>query len=444
MSKNTKIQQLPKPEHWDEQTEQALLGSILVSGDFSLEVMDDLSEILTHEMFYSQTHQQIYFTMTLLWKAEKKIGTIEILDAVKEFNIDFVDQKTILTIASKSSLLSSTKTAAKIVKRMHSERNILALTENIKNYAQIEPHMESKLLEIQIELDNYNLKKDGVEIKNSKNMFKGFLAQKLEIASKENFKPSISSGIPQLDIENAIFKKGNLATIAGRPGSGKTALAAILIDNFCQKNLNSLFFSLEMTEEQMTERMYAFKAQVSPTVVQNYGLKGSEGSSRMHKEKLEMAEEYWQNTTYQAVFSCKMDIFKLIRDIKIAHKKKPLDIVIIDQLSEITTDKLFNLKDTIQIREYVVSALKKLALELEIPIVLLHQLSREADKRDNKIPQNSDLKDSGSVEEKSDMIWLLHKDEEKGIYKIFITKNRNGKISKVDLKWDTKLARIIY
>jgi len=327
---------------------------------------------------------------------------------------------------------------------MHSERNILALTENIKNCAQIESHMESRLLEIQVELDNYNLKKDGVEIKTSEKMFSGFLAKQLQRKDNQDFKPSISSGIAQLDIENVLFKAGNLVTIAGRPGSGKTALAAILIDNFCQKNLNSLFFSLEMTEEQMTERMYAFKANVNPIVVQNFGLPGSEGATKMHKEKLEFAEQYWQKTPYQAIFSFKMDIWKLIKDVKIAHKKKPLDILIIDQLSEITTGNMFSgqRNETIETRTFVVSSLKKLALELKIPIIMLHQLNRDADKRENRIPQNSDLKDSGSVEEKSDMILLLFNDDKKDDYKIIISKNRNGKPATVSLKWDTKLAKI--
>lgn len=438
-----KLIKLAKTPHFDEIIEQTLIGSILISGKHSNEVMDAITEIVDSTMFYFEKHQQIFYFMEILWRAEKQISTISIVDLAKLGEIDLTVND-LIKIAATASLSATSKEAAQIIRRMDSERKILAICEDALEKAQTENHLESKLEEIKNTIEKFELKKDGVEIKSSKKMFKGFLAQKLETASKENFKPSISSGIPQLDIENAIFKKGNLATIAGRPGSGKTALAAILIDNFCQKNLNSLFFSLEMTEEQMTERMYAFKAQISPTVVQNYGLKGSEGSTRMHKEKLEMAETYWENTPYQAVFNCKMDIFKLIRDIKIAYKKKPLDIVLIDQLSEITTGKLFNLKDTILIREYVVSNLKKLALEFNIPIILLHQLSREADKRDNKIPQNSDLKDSGSVEEKSDMIWLLHKDEEKGNYKIFITKNRNGKISKVELKWDTKLARIIY
>jgi replicative DNA helicase len=438
-----KLIKLAKTPHFDEKTEQTLIGSILVSGTHKNEVMDAVTEIVDSAMFYFEKHQHIFYFMEILWRAEKEISPISIIDLAKLGEKDLTLDD-LLKIVATSSLAASAKEAAQIIRRMDSERKILAICEDALEKAQTENHLESRLEEIKNTIEKFELKKDGVEIKSSKNMFKGFLAQKLETASKENFKPSILSGISQLDIENAIFKKGNLVTIAGRPGSGKTALAAILIDNFCQKNLNSLFFSLEMTEEQMTERMYAFKAQISPTVVQNYGLKGSEGSTRMHKEKLEMAEAYWENTTYQAVFNCKMDIFKLIRDIKIAYKKKPLDIVLIDQLSEITTGKLFNLKDTILIREYVVSNLKKLALELDIPIILLHQLSREADKRDNKIPQNSDLKDSGSVEEKSDMIWLLHKDEDKGNYKIFITKNRNGKISKVELKWDTKLARIIY
>lgn len=435
----------PKTPHFDLDVEKSLLGSILVSGTYANEVMDGLSDILTYEMFFDPIHQQIYFAMMVLWKSDLDISTVTVLEIIRETENELgIDYKIILTLAAKSSLLGNTKTGAEIIRRMHTERQILAICEDAFEKAKTESHLESKLEEIKATIENFEMKKDGVEIKSSKKMFSGLLQKKIDQATAENYKPSISSGIAQLDTENAIFKKGNLAIIAGRPGSGKTALAAIMIDNFCQKNLNALFFSLEMTEDQMSDRMYAFKAEVSPTVVQNYGMKGSEGSSRMHKEKLELAEAYWEKTPYHAVFNCKMDIWKLAKDIKIAHKKKPIDIVLIDQLSEITTGKLFNLKDTILIREYVVSTLKKLALELDIPIILLHQLSREADKRDNKIPQNSDLKDSGSVEEKSDMIWLLHKDEEKGNYKIFITKNRNGKTSKVDLKWDTKLARIIY
>jgi len=438
-----KLIKLAKTPHFDEKIEQTLIGSILVSGKHSNEVMDAITEIIDSTMFYFEKHQHIFYFMEILWRAEKQISTISIVDLAKLGEIDLTVND-LLKIAATASLSASSKESAHIIRRMDSERKILAICEDALEKAQTENHLESKLEEIKATIENYELKKDGVEIKSSKKMFSGLLQRKIDQATAENYKPSINSGIPQMDTENAIFKKGNLAIIAGRPGSGKTALAAILIDNFCQKNLNALFFSLEMTEEQMSDRMYAFKAEVSPTVVQNYGMKGSEGSTRIHKEKLEMAEAYWEETPYHAVFNCKMDIWKLAKDIKIAHKKKPLDIVLIDQLSEITTGKLFNLKETILIREYVVSTLKKLALELDIPIVLLHQLSREVDKRDNKIPQNSDLKDSGSVEEKSDMIWLLHKDEEKGNYKIFITKNRNGKISKVDLKWDTKLARIIY
>ena len=438
-----------KPTHFDFQAEQSLLGSILVCGKYTNEVMGNVCLIITdHEFFYDEKHQHIFLLMKLLWQSNIEIDITAIMDINKDFGNHTqieITQKDLLILGAKASLLTSTKTACEIIKRMHHERNILKMVDKIKNSIVKAPEMEEMLVDIQNELDAFKLNKDNTIIKSYAEMFsEDEFEKQMNRANDKNFKPDIKTDIPKLDSSDVLFAGGELTIIAGQPGMGKTALTILLMKNFVEKKINNLFFSLEMTEPKIKAKMVAFEAGINPKVYEKLGFEGSESATRLHKDKIIKAIDFWGKNQGSIVYEgC--NITNLIETIKIAHKKKPLDIVMIDQLTMIDTGTMFRPDDLKGSMSYSINKLKKLAKELNIPIVLLHQLRKPSAGDLNRRPNKADLKETGKAVETPDCILLLHKDVKTNVYEIIVAKNRNGQADLVcEFSWDAKLARITY
>ena len=432
MSKKT-TQTLPKPEHFDLETEMAVLGSILVSCNHANEVMDTLSEIITYEMFYTKFHQQVFLIMTFLWKSNSDISLITMLDHAKEFEIEGVDGKSILILASKSFLLGSTIQGAKIIKRMHTERNIIALTESIQNLAKTESHMESQILEIEKEIDTFKNQKEGIQIKSMSNQLDNWLKIK-----EEDPKPRISFGLSEFEEKKVSMSEGHLVILAARPKVGKTSLSLVASLNVSQTK-KVLYFSLEMTEMEILDRIIAYKANLNPSITSYFG----KDQTHSKKEILEAIQEL-KKDKIDIIADPTIDIWRINSICKRENKKEKLGLIVIDQLSHIKTNGQFdNRQNNIAAYDYIVKNLKALALETKCPIMLLHQINRAVENRDDKKPQMQDLKDCGTVEECADLLLLMSKDEKKTENQVHISVvNRHGSSCEINLNWDKKLAKI--
>lgn len=214
----------------------------------------------------------------------------------------------------------------------------------------------------------------------------------------------VKTGIGALDDVNGGFTAPDLVFIGGRPSMGKTAFAMSCAYNMALSGLNTLFFSQEMSKEQLMMRLFARETGIST------GMMAREGSlQREHYDNLMRAQQRINALPLFIDETGNMSVAQIRARARRQKRRHGLDAIFIDYLNIMKMpDKYFNKVD--QIGE-ITSGLKALAKDLQVPVFCLAQLSRDVTKRENPRPQMSDLRDSGAIEQDADVILLLHRDE---------------------------------
>lgn len=248
----------------------------------------------------------------------------------------------------------------------------------------------------------------------------------------------MATGFQRLDERFMGFKGGNLIIIAGRPSMGKTTLALNITDRSVMRDETVLFFSREMSSLELIDKTVSHLSGVPLKAIKTGQLQ----------------DEHWPSIS-QAVFDLKEkklfidESSKSVQKISVIAKKKKLreglDLIVIDYLQLL--DGVGDNR-TAQIGS-ITRGLKSLAKELDIPIILLSQLSREVEKRPDKRPMMSDLRDSGEIEQDADIVIFVYRDEvyyddeplNKGIAEIITAKFRNGSIGKDLLSSNFAISR---
>lgn len=254
-----------------------------------------------------------------------------------------------------------------------------------------------------------------------------------------------SAGFPTgfVDLDKLLggLHPGKYITIAGRPAMGKSAFATNLLAHVAEQGGTGLLFSMEMTTDELMRRLISANAGINTASLRDGHL--SDGERERFVEAIGRLADL--SIFLDATFSMTP---ALIRDR--AHRVKyesGLDVVIIDYMQLMAADGHFNNNRVAEI-EQISRACKALAQELNIPVIGLAQLNRELEKRKDKRPQLSDLRNSGSIEQDSDIVIFLYRDEvydedtlEPGIAEVIVAKNRDGKIGKVKLGFEGQYTR---
>ena len=250
----------------------------------------------------------------------------------------------------------------------------------------------------------------------------------------------LSFGFPDLDDATTGMHAAELIVVAGRPGMGKTAFAMAMAkaiaahaDKASRKRV--LMFSLEMSAEQMGMRWLSTLYSVPVTEMRS-GKVSPEGWARL---KAGMAESH--EFPFDVDKKASVSVDQIIATARKVHREKGLDLVMVDYLQLVETSARGNANRSELVGE-ISRKLKNLSRELKIPVVALSQLNRELEKRVDKRPMMSDLRESGSIEQDADIIMFLYRDDyynknsaEPGIAEIIIAKQRNGQPCTVKLGW---------
>lgn len=247
----------------------------------------------------------------------------------------------------------------------------------------------------------------------------------------------ISTGWKYLDKYLGGWNKGNMVVIAGRPGSGKTAIALSLAIDCC-RSAKALFISLEMSKEEIAKRYLSFIANV-----ENYKIR----SARVTESDLKDITDrlYGMNMDFYLDDGSNSDINDIVAKIKLHKAKYGLDIVFIDYMQLIKSHQKVREQEIAHISR----TLKLLAKELGITLVALAQLSRETEKRADKRPMLSDLRESGQIEQDSDIVLFpfrpaYYSDDKPEIEmdaELIIGKNRHGQCVAVPMTFEGKYTR---
>ncbi len=423
------IQRLP-PQNVE--AEQSVLGSILIDRDALLEV----AEILLPDDFYREAHRDIYQEIMSLSNKGEPIDLVTVCAALED--------KSLLAksggAAYLASLASMTPTAAhavyyaNIVKEKSLLRRLISAATNIvgKSYGYVEnveeflDQMEQSIFEVARSRES----KGFVHLQQA--LEKTF--EKLEnLYERKSGVTGIPTGFLDLDNLTSGLQPSDLVIIAARPGMGKTTLALNMASHMAvDKGLPVAFFSLEMSQDQLAQRLLCSFAEIDAHRLRQ-GFLSTEHWSRITEAvgPLSEAPFYIDDTGSISV----MEIRARARRLKM---ESGLAAVFIDYLQLMRSqEKSENRQQEIS---FISRSLKALAKELDCPVITLSQLSRAVEQRTDKRPILSDLLESGGIEANADLVVFIYRQdyyekesENKSLTEIILAKQRNGPTGKIDL-----------
>jgi replicative DNA helicase len=252
----------------------------------------------------------------------------------------------------------------------------------------------------------------------------------------------------EMDEMTGGLQAGELIIIAGRPSMGKTSFAMSIAENVSIKGgVPVMVFSLEMPSEQLVMRMTSSMSGMSYGVIRSGGISAEDFPKFIEAtEAVAGGELYIDDSSGLGVAEIKSKCRRVIRE------KGPIGLVIIDYMQLMGSGQPAGKVGYASNRQQEISdisrGLKNMARELNVPVIALSQLNRDLEKRPNKRPMNSDLRDSGSIEQDADLIMFVYRDEvynpdtlDQGIAEIIISKQRNGPIGTVRLRFDSSYTR---
>lgn len=422
------------------EAEMALLGSIMLRP----EVLHDVGDIVNIDSFYSDKHRIIFDAMIELFSKRSPIDLLSVSARLKEKGwLDQVGGNTYLT--ELVNVVPSSANAvyyAQIVQKKYMMRRLIDAADHVSGIGYDEnteleemlDQAEKKLFEV----TNFNTSRKFVALKDE-------LDEAWERLDKLHTDGQGMRGIPtgftDLDFKLAGFQKSDLIILAARPSMGKTALALDIARQTAVDHKTPVgIFSLEMSSQQLVDRMLAAQANVDAWKMRTGKLSRQDDfeSIREGLGKLSAAPIYIDDQPGNNILKMR----SIARRLKAEHG---LGLLIVDYLqlmvpTNVKTDNVVQ-----QVTE-ISRSLKNLARELDVPVLALSQLSREVEKRGGR-PRLSDLRDSGSIEQDADVVIFIHREdkykdeaERTNIAEILIEKHRNGETGKVNLFFNDKKA----
>ena len=234
------------------------------------------------------------------------------------------------------------------------------------------------------------------------------------------------------------FLPGNLVILAARPAMGKTALALSIAENISVRNKKPvLVFSLEMSGAELVKRILSMESGVDSMKYKSGELDEGEMECLLDSA----------GTVASSGLIVRDDVFRLGEIRSLSRRltaEKDIEMIVVDYLQLVNVENAKNLSREQQISE-ISRSLKLLAKELKIPVMALSQLSREVEKRSDKRPELSDLRESGAIEQDADLVMFIYRDEyynkdteKPGTAEIIVAKQRNGAVGSIDLAWQSK------
>ena len=392
--------------------EQALLGAIL-SNNLALEKVENFLE---PEHFSSKINALIFKTLKKLISNDQ-VADLNTLKVFLENDPDFISNGGIsylLKISENSISIINSKQYGELIYDLFIRRKLINLGTNLINdsYDNFEDKNSDIIIE-NTESNLYNLTSDGDTQKGPK-QFDNILSLTIDYAEKAYKKSSdvigLKTGLNDFDKKIGGLHKSDLIIIAGRPSMGKTAFATNIASNICNgKNndnkTNVLFFSLEMSSEQLATRVISELSQISSEGIRTGNL------SKTDFEKIIVASEQLKNLSLFIDDSPALTISSIRTRSRRLKRKFGLDLIIIDYLQLITGESKNSNDNRVKEISDITRGLKAIAKELNIPVVALSQLSRKVEEREEKRPQLADLRESGSIEQDADLVVFLYREE---------------------------------
>ncbi|MDU2229776.1 MAG: replicative DNA helicase [Haemophilus parainfluenzae] len=446
-SSDQKTEQVSIPPHSTE-AEQAVLGGIILSNQH----WDGIAERVIAEDFYTFAHKAIFQTMEELMRNQTPIDLITLDQALKAKGIS----DSVGGFAYLADLSNNTPNAinilayAEIVREKAILRELIAVGNRIAENSYSPKGKDIKMVLDEAEREVFAIaEKRSSSTEGPQNVLsvlESTIARIETLGKLENHNgvTGVTTGFVELDKKTAGLQPSDLIIVAARPSMGKTTFAMNLCENAAMASDKPvLVFSLEMPAEQIMMRMIASLARVDQTKIRTgQNLEEAEWSKiasvfGMFKQKNNLYIDDSSGLTPTELRS---------RARRVYRENGGLSMIMVDYL-QLMRAPAFSDNRTLEIAE-ISRSLKALAKELEVPVIALSQLNRTLEQRADKRPVNSDLRESGSIEQDADLIMFIYRDEvyndnseDKGVAEIIIGKQRNGPIGRVRLAFNGQFSR---
>jgi len=435
MKKNIKNLRIPPQS---KEAEQAFLGSAMLKPDVLYEMLD----IISPDTFYFEKHRIIFEIMIELFSKGDPIDLLSLTSRLKEKKLlEKVGGSSYLTeLVENTPSASNAKHYAEIIQKKYLMRRLIDAASHVSELGYDESgDLETLLDEAEkkvYEVTNFNTTKKFKAIKDELN--EAFERIDNLANTKEGLR-GVPTGFKELDNMLSGFQKADLIILAARPSVGKTSLALDIARNSAIQNGTSVgIFSLEMSSQQLVDRMLAAQAQVDAWKLRTGRLnQENEFEAIRHSlDELSKAPIYIDDQPGN-------NILKMRSVARRLKSEKDLGLIIVDYLQLMSPTSTKASDSMVQQVTEISRSLKHLARELDVPVLALSQLSRAVESRGGK-PRLSDLRDSGSIEQDADVVMFIHRErneEDTGknnIAEILIEKHRNGPVGRVELYFNDK------
>ena len=446
-SRNEELSEL-MPQSID--AEEAVLGAILVSPV----CMNRIVEHLKPESFYKPAHRYIYEAMLQLYNGgqDTKIDIVSVSDTLNmNQKLELVGGRAFINdLSYKTITTTNVEYYAKIIQEKAIKRSLINAGAEIINTGYDLNPVEESLEEAEkliFDIASQKAAKSLVPIKDL--VYKTY--EKLEERAKNKGQLSgVATGFYDLDTITNGLQKSDLIILAARPAMGKTSLALNIAQNVAIRgNVPVAIFSLEMSQDQLAQRMMCSEAEIDAQRTKTGDI------STKDWEKLATAGDKFTQSKIYIDDTAGVTITDLrAKCRRLAMAEKDLGLIVIDYLQLIEGT---GREDRLQQISGISRGLKILAKELNVPIIALSQLSRAVEGRNDKRPQLSDLRDSGSIEQDADIVMFIYRDEyyrtagddeemsekaaNKGEAEIIVAKHRNGPTGTVKLLFQNNITK---
>src|SRR6201981_3474985 len=426
------------------EAEQSLLGAILVNNDAFYRV----SDFLEPKHFFETLHQKIYETAGSLFRMGKVATpvTLKTFFPADAALLSMTVSQYLARLAAEATTIINAQDDGRTIYDLSLRRDLIGIGEDMVNVAFDAPVDFAPRAQIEdAERKLYELAESG-RYDGGFQKFSQALTLAVDMAAKafqrDGKLSGIATGLRDLDTKMGGLQPSDLIVLAGRPGMGKTALATNIAFNVAKahraevqadgtmKSINGGiigFFSCEMSAEQLATRIIAERTGIPSSTIRRGGI------TETDFEKIRDYSIELQSLPFYVDETGGLSISQLTARARRLKRQKGLDLIVIDYIQLLQGSGKRGNDNRVQEVTEITTSLKALAKELNVPLIALSQLSRQVESRDDKRPQLSDLRESGSIEQDADVVLFVFREE----YYLANKEPRPG--SEEHLKWQTEM-----
>ncbi len=421
--------------------------NVLGCAFLSKSALDKVCEELNSSMFYNKQNQIIFDTIKSLNTKNTPIDSTTVSNELEKnkqlSNIGGLEY--LMEVINSVATIANLEYYIKILYEKHILRSLINVSTEIINDSYEEKNEVDEIVEsAERNILSVNSDKLGKEIKSIQSILPEVQAQIEELAKDKSGISGIPSGFYELDKKTKGFRKNQVVIIAGRPGSGKSAFALNIATSVSMNAKKSVaFFSLEMGSDEIVKRMFSSVGQIPADTLTTGRLTHNDW------KKLSEAMSQLADTNFYIDDSAGITVGEIRRKCRrLKNSSKGLDLIIIDYLQLISSSNKYAGNRVQEVSE-VSRDIKKLAMELEVPVIALAQLSRNSEQRkgNDRKPKLSDLRESGSIEQDADIVLFLYSEDyydnitaTSSPTEILISKHRSGATGALTLLFEKELS----